>query len=148
MPYATNDGVRIYYEREGSGPPLVMHIGFSLSHQDWRDWGYIADLNGRYDLLLMDPRGHGASDKPHDPTAYTFDKRVGDVIAVLDHAGIAQATYWGYSMCGWVGYAAAHYAPERFQAFIVGGASPYATNTPEAYVAWAARLRSGERSAL
>ncbi len=41
MPFAMNDGVRIYYETEGSGPPLVLHIGFTWSLQDWRDDGYV-----------------------------------------------------------------------------------------------------------
>src|SRR5919199_6165398 len=135
MPYATNAGVRIYYEREGNGPPLVLHEGFALSHQDWRDWGYVDDLNGHYDLLLMDPRGHGASDKPHDPAAYTYEQRVADVVAVLDDAGIERAVYWGYSMGGGVGYAAAHYAPARFRAFIVGGAAPSAGNPENARAA-------------
>ena len=37
MPYATNDGVRIHYEVEGNGTPLVLHIGFLGSLEDWRE---------------------------------------------------------------------------------------------------------------
>src|SRR3954447_26749762 len=70
MPYASNDGVRIYYEREGSGPPLVLHHGFTRSLEGWRDNGYADVLNTEYELILMDARGHGRSDKPHDPAAY------------------------------------------------------------------------------
>ena len=75
MPFATNDDVRIHYEREGSGPPLVLHHGLFQALQAWRDDGYVEALAGDYALILMDPRGHGASDKPHDPAAYTLDKR-------------------------------------------------------------------------
>lgn len=124
MPYATNDGVRIYYEREGDGPPIVLHHGFSLSIADWREWGIVDALRGEYELVLMDPRGHGASDKPHDPAAYAMATRVADVVAVMDDAGIERPVFFGYSMGGHVGYAAAEHAPSRFRAFIIGGAQP------------------------
>lgn len=35
MPYANNDGVRIHYEVEGSGPPLVVHPGLSDALELW-----------------------------------------------------------------------------------------------------------------
>lgn len=126
MPYATNDGTRIYYEREGSGPPLVLQHGFTRSLDGWRDNGYADALKNDYELILIDARGHGKSDKPHDAAAYTLDKRAADVTTVLDDAGIARAIYWGYSMGGHIGYALAHYAPERFEALILGGMHPYA----------------------
>lgn len=124
MPYASNDGVRIYYEREGSGPPLVLHPGFPVTLEWWRDHGYVAALRDTYDLLLLDPRGQGRSDKPHDPVAYAYDQRVADVLAVLDAAGVAQAIFWGYSMGARVAFAAARFAPPRFRAFVAGGMHP------------------------
>ena len=125
MPCAMNDGVRISYERAGSGPSLVCHHGFSGSRRTWRENGYVDALKDDFALILLDARGHGASDKPHDPAAYTDEKRVGDVLAVLDHAGIERAVFWGYSMGGHVGYAIARYAPARFRALIIGGMHPY-----------------------
>jgi pimeloyl-ACP methyl ester carboxylesterase len=71
MPYATNDGVCIHYQEEGSGPPLVLLHGFTLSLEHWRDSGYVTALRDDSRLILMDPRGHGASDKPHDPPVVT-----------------------------------------------------------------------------
>ncbi|MDQ6601703.1 MAG: alpha/beta fold hydrolase [Chloroflexota bacterium] len=126
MPYATNDGTRIYYEREGSGPPLVLQHGFTRSLEGWRDSGYVDALKNDYELILLDARGHGRSDKPHDPAAYAYDKRAADVLAVLDDAGIARAIFWGYSMGGHIGYAIGQYAPGRFDALILGGMHPYA----------------------
>lgn len=128
MPYASNGGVRIYYEREGSGPPLVLHHGFTRSLEGWRDNGYVDVLKREYGLILMDARGHGRSDKPHDPAAYAPEQRVGDVRAVLDDAGIERAIFWGYSMGGRIGYACARYAPERLDALVIGGMHPYAGN--------------------
>jgi pimeloyl-ACP methyl ester carboxylesterase len=82
MPHANNDGVRIYYEREGSGPPLVLHAGFMQRLQHWQDFGgFVAALKDDYDLIRLDPRGHGGSDKPRDPAQYTYDRRVADVLA-------------------------------------------------------------------
>jgi pimeloyl-ACP methyl ester carboxylesterase len=131
MPYATNDGVRIYYEREGSGPALILHAGFLQRLQHWQDFaGYVDALKNDYSLILIDPRGHGGTDKPHDPALHTYDRRVADVLAVMDNAGIAEAIFWGYSMGGRVGYAIADYVPERFRAFVIGGMHPYAP-TPE-----------------
>lgn len=126
MPYATNEGVRIYYERVGNGPPLVLQHGFTSSLEGWRDSGYVDALKGDYELILLDARGHGKSDKPHDPAAYAYDTRTADVLAALDDAGIARATFWGYSMGGHIGYAIGQYAPERFDALILGGMHPYA----------------------
>src|SRR5437660_822133 len=104
MPYATNDGVRIHFEREGSGPPLVLHSGFTQQLADWQAYGgYVDALKGDYDLIRIDPRGHGASDKPHDAANHTYEQRAADVLAVLDALGVAEAIFWGYSMGGRVG---------------------------------------------
>ncbi len=125
MPYAVNNGVRIWYESEGNGAPLVLHIGFAGWLENWTDAGYVAALRDAYHLVLLDPRGQGRSDGPPDPAAYTADQRVGDVLAVLDAAAIDHAHFWGYSMGGHVGYALGRLAPERITSLVLGGASPF-----------------------
>jgi len=149
MPYADNAGVRIHYKTEGEGPPLVLQHGSLGSMEDWYDGGYVAALKDDYRLILLDARGHGGSDKPLTPEAYELERRVGDIVAVLDDLGIAKAHYFGYSMGGWIGFGAARYAPERFRSLIIGGQHPYAQamdelrefvrygveNGPEAFVA-------------
>lgn len=131
MPYATNDGVSIYYEREGSDPPLVLLSGRTDSLDSWRDFGYVDVLRDTYDLILIDPRGHGQSDKPHDPAAYAYQTQVADVTAVLDDVGIERAIFWGYSMGGLIGFACLRYAPMYFRAFIIGGMHPYARDAEQ-----------------
>jgi pimeloyl-ACP methyl ester carboxylesterase len=69
MPYTTNQGIRIHYQLEGAGPPLILHHGFTASLEAWYDWGYVDALQHDYRLIVVDARGHGGSDKPHDPTA-------------------------------------------------------------------------------
>lgn len=129
MPSVTNEGVATWYEVEGSGPPLVLHIGFLGSLDDWRrvDTRYTEALRDSYRLILLDPRGQGRSDAPRDPELYALKTRAGDVLAVLDACGVDRAHYWGYSLGGIVGLVLAMTAPERLRSLIVGGASPFST---------------------
>jgi pimeloyl-ACP methyl ester carboxylesterase len=126
MPYTTNDGIRIFYDVEGSGTPLVMHVGFLGSAEDWRreDTPYTAALRERYQVILLDPRGQGQSDTPHDPAAYSHAARTGDVLAVADAVGADRFHFWGYSMGGTVGFNLATHYPERLLSLISGGANP------------------------
>ena len=126
MPYVDNGGVRIHYQVEGEGPALVLQHGFSESLVDWYESGYVQALRPEYRLILIDARGHGASDKPHDSEAYVLNRRVADVVAVLDALNVAKALFWGYSMGGWIGFGIAKYAKERVHALVIGGQHPYA----------------------
>ncbi len=60
---------------EGEGPALVLQHGFTESVVDWYEAGYIEALKPNYRLILIDARGHGSSDKPHDPDAYVLNRR-------------------------------------------------------------------------
>jgi pimeloyl-ACP methyl ester carboxylesterase len=128
MPFANNHGVRIHYETVGSGPALILHHGTFGSGAGWSDLGYVNALKEDHQLILVDARGHGESDKPHDPAAYDVAHRTSDVEAVLDDMSIRKADYFGYSLGGWIGFWLARYAPHRFNSFIFGGAHPYAEN--------------------
>jgi pimeloyl-ACP methyl ester carboxylesterase len=149
MPYADNEGIRIHYQTEGEGPPLVLHHWSLATMESWYEYGFVSALKRDFRLILLDARGHGASDKPHGLEAYELRKRVEDIIAVLDDLGIARSHFLGYSMGGWVGFGVALYASERFRSLIIGGQHPYAQdmdglrqlvrhgveNGPEAFVA-------------
>jgi pimeloyl-ACP methyl ester carboxylesterase len=122
MPFANNNGVRIHYEVEGHGPPLMLHHGFSDTWEMWHQTGYAQELSQEYRLIMLDSRGCGASDKPHDEKDYDFRFRVGDLVAVLDDLNVQKANYFGYSLGGKVGFRIPIYAPERFRSLILGGA--------------------------
>jgi pimeloyl-ACP methyl ester carboxylesterase len=100
----------------------------SGSGADWIELGYVEALKADHQIILLDSRGHGDSDKPHDPASYDLALRASDVVAVLDALGIARADYFGYSMGGWIGFGVAKYAPQRFRSFIIGAAYPYPEN--------------------
>ena len=125
MPYAVNEGVRIHYRIEGDGQPLVLQHGITDSLETWYDLGYVEALKPQYRLILIDARGHGASDKPHEPDAYDWQRNVEDIAAVVDDLDIPRTHYFGYSMGGRIGFAIARYAPERVHSLIIGGGSPY-----------------------
>jgi pimeloyl-ACP methyl ester carboxylesterase len=93
--------------------------------EEWRDYGYVDAMKDDYRLILIDARGHGGSDKPHDVEAYDLKPRSADVVAVLDDIGVDKAHFWGYSMGGEVCFGLAKYAPERALSFMIGGMSPY-----------------------
>jgi pimeloyl-ACP methyl ester carboxylesterase len=110
----------------GTGPALVLQHGFTSCLEDWYECGYVAALQPKYRLILVDARGHGDSDKPHDEASYTLDRRVADVTAVLDAATIEKARFWGYSTGGWIGFGMAKFAPRRVNALVIGGQHPFA----------------------
>jgi len=129
MAFAVNRGVRIRYETVGEGPALVLHHGVFGSSRDWFDLGFVEALKNHNRLVLVDARGHGESDKPHDHAAYDLNLRAADVVAVLDDLDVRKANFMGYSMGGWIGFGAAKYFPDRFSSFIIGAAHPYAEST-------------------
>jgi pimeloyl-ACP methyl ester carboxylesterase len=131
MPYADNEGIQIHYKTEGDGPPLVLQHWSLATMDGWYDYGYVSALKNDYRLILLDARGHGASDKPHRPDAYELKKRVGDIVTILDDLGIPKAHFFGCSMGGWIGFGVARYAPERFLSLIIGGQHPYAQSMDE-----------------
>jgi pimeloyl-ACP methyl ester carboxylesterase len=128
MPYANNAGVRIHYELDGTGPALVLHHGFTQCLEDWSECGYVAALRPGYQVILVDARGHGGSDKPHDEASYRLDCRAADVTTVLDALGVEKAHFWGYSMGGRIGFGMARYAPDRVDKLVIASDTPFASD--------------------
>ncbi|MEF2976370.1 alpha/beta fold hydrolase [Subtercola sp. YIM 133946] len=119
------DGTRIAYTEAGAsdGRPLVLVHGSGLSRAIWRGLGYVAELRDQYRLVLVDLRGHGLSGKPHEQADYRMPLVVGDLLAVLDAAGVERAHYFGYSFGARAGFALAESNPERMLSFISAGGS-------------------------
>jgi pimeloyl-ACP methyl ester carboxylesterase len=126
MPYANNAGIKIHYQVDGAGPPLVLQHGFTQCVDDWIECGYVTELARKHRVILIDARGHGLSDKPHEPTDYTLNRRVADITVVLDALNVETAHFWGYSMGGLIGFGMAKYAPDRLRNLVIGGQHPFA----------------------
>ncbi len=128
MPYVTNprDGVRTYFEEwEGAGAPVLVYGGFTEPLEYSQSSGLARALRGRHRLIFADHRGHGRSDKPHDPESYALRTRVLDVAAVLDEIGVERAHYVGFSWGARLGYAVGEHRPERLLSLVLCGNQPY-----------------------
>lgn len=110
------------YDIHGRGPPLLLLHGFTGSAEEWQPllpaW---ADLRT---LVAPDLIGHGRSPTPTDPTCYTMERCISDLLALLDHLGYAQVDILGYSMGGRVALHLAAAAPARVQRLVLESASP------------------------
>lgn len=94
------DGTRIVYDDEGDGPAVVLLHGFAAdAHLNWRAPGVIGPLLAAgCRIVAPDARGHGGSEKPHDPQRYEGGAMARDVTALLDHLAIESCALVGYSM--------------------------------------------------
>ena len=120
-----NEGVRLHYEIHGpeDGAPIVLVHGFASDYKlNWvgTRWQETLTTAGRR-IIGLDCRGHGSSDKPHDPAAYALDLMAADVRRLLDHLDIESADYLGYSMGARTGVQAMIDYPKRLQKVVLGG---------------------------
>ena len=91
-------GVRIRYVEQGQGPAIVLMHGYTGTlDRHFIANGVFANLAKDHRVIAMDLRGHGKSDKPHDPKAYG-ETMAGDVVRLLDHLKIQRAHVLGYSL--------------------------------------------------
>jgi proline-specific peptidase len=123
----TRDGRRLAYKRVGSGPTLVCHgggPGFSSLYL-----GTLGGLDDRLELVLLDPRGTGDSDRPADPRAYAIGDYVDDVEELHRHLGLERIDLFGHSHGGIVAIAYAARHPDRVERLIL--ASTLARWAPE-----------------
>ena len=115
MPKIDRDGVKIHYEVHGDGPPLILTHGYSSTSAMWQ--GQIEALSKHHKLVLWDMRGHGQSDYPQDPKAYSEALTVGDIAALLDEVGAKRAIVGGLSLGGYMSLAFYRAHPERVPRF-------------------------------
>ncbi|GLZ06120.1 hypothetical protein Acsp03_35860 [Actinomadura sp. NBRC 104412] len=94
MGVATSDGHSIYYERHGSGPPILLVHGSGGNHAAW--WQQVAALRDRYTVVTVDLRGFGNSDS----SMPEFDGRdfPGDIVAVLKKEDLTDVLLVGQSI--------------------------------------------------
>src|SRR4051795_7500036 len=136
MPKINRDGVSIYYEVHGSGPPLLPTHGYSSTSAMWQ--GQVAALSKHHKLVLWDMRGHGRSDYPADPAAYSEALTVADMAALLDAVGASTAIVGGLSLGGYMSLAFYRTHPERARALLIIDTGP-GFKKDEAREAWNAR---------
>ncbi len=120
--YFDSSGVKIHYIVEGQGEPVVLIHGFTANIQaQWAMPGILSKLKSDYRVIALDNRGHGKSDKPHDPKLYG-PEMVKDVVRLMDHLRLAKAHVVGYSMGGFMTNFLVNNYPDRVITATLGGA--------------------------
>ena len=92
------DSTKIYYEVRGTGDAIVLVHGFIVNGQSWKRTELYKDLVAQgYKVIILDQRGNGFSDKPHEPEAYENDAEAKDIMALLKVLDIKKYSAVGYS---------------------------------------------------
>jgi pimeloyl-ACP methyl ester carboxylesterase len=144
----SGDGLAIHYEVQGEGPAVLWHTGGCGDGTMWERAGYVDALPG-YRHLLLDHRGRGGSGSPPDLAGHSMTAYVGDVLAVLDDAGVGRAAFVGYSFGAHVGFATGLAAPDRLSALVALDSVPDPASTPDAIREDAARvMERGTRAVI
>jgi pimeloyl-ACP methyl ester carboxylesterase len=125
MPFFENSNLKLAYVDEGdpAGAPVLLIHGFASNKTiNWIGPGWVKTLgDAGYRVVAIDNRGHGESDKPHDPSAYSPENMASDSLALLDHLEIGKAHVMGYSMGARISAFAALAAPNLVQSLVFGG---------------------------
>lgn len=116
MPKITINGVGLFYEELGSGTPVILHHGYTGSHDVWLK-EIAPRLADRYRCIVMDARGAGDSDHPAD--GYNIAQYADDVISMADALDLEKFTYVGHSMGGGIGYQLALHYPQRLDKLVL-----------------------------
>ncbi len=115
MPTIATNGINLYYELHGRGPLVVLIPG--LGYDGWMYSRMIPGLAEQFQVISIDNRGSGRSDKPAGP--YTAQMLAADVIGLLDELGAAKAHIVGHSMGGFIAQALAIDYPERVDRLVL-----------------------------
>jgi pimeloyl-ACP methyl ester carboxylesterase len=129
------DGVVLHAEAHGAGIPLLLSCAYCTTCENFRPQVEPLVAAGAR-VVLWDYRGHGRSQSPRDPDAYSMERVVDDLGRVLDAAAPGRAVLGGLSFGG---LASLHYAlrrPERVAGLVLVGSGPGFKNA-EAQARWA-----------
>jgi 3-oxoadipate enol-lactonase len=117
MAFARVNGVVLHHEVRGptDAPAVVFSNSLGTDYRIWDE--VVAALEGDYRILLYDKRGHGLSEAT--PAPYALEDHVGDLAALMDHVGIAEAVVVGLSVGGLIAQQLAARHPDRVRALIL-----------------------------
>jgi pimeloyl-ACP methyl ester carboxylesterase len=111
----------IHWRESGTGPPLVLINGWSVSGLAWpQPW--IDRLARSFRVIRVDNRGTGWS--RYTPSVYTIADLAHDVVRVMDVIGVERATVLGLSMGGMIAQELALRWPGRVERLFVVGSRP------------------------
>lgn len=119
--FTTSDGLRLFYEDEGSGQPLLCLAGLTRCSRDFEFLRpHVTDLR----LIRLDYRGRGQSDYDPDYRNYNVLREAHDAIELLDHLGLDRVSVLGTSRGGMIAMALAASHPDRLAGVILNDVGP------------------------
>lgn len=123
MPVFQSEGFALAYEVHGEGKPIVAVHGFASNGAvNWVATGWVDELTGAgYQVITLDNRGHGASEKIYDPSVYSAPDMARDVANLIDHMGFEKVGLIGYSMGARISAFVCIQNPEKVACAIFGG---------------------------
>ena len=141
---AASDGVALYAEAHGTGLPVLFSCPLNTTCENWRPQVDPLMAQG-FRVVLWDFRGHGRSDAPDDPAAYSMEQVVDDLGRVLDWAApAAPAVLGGLSFGGLASLHFALRASARVRGLLLIDSGPGFKN-PEAQERWEAGVEQTAR---
>ena len=120
MPYFDHEGCSLHYETYGDGSPVLLVHGLGSSAQDWEY--QIPALAAHYQVIAVDVRGHGRSDKPHE--RYSIPGFSADIEALLEHLQLGPVHLVGLSMGGMIGFQLAVDQPQLLKSLTIVNSAP------------------------
>jgi 3-oxoadipate enol-lactonase len=121
MPHVQVNGVKLHYEIEGQGHPLLLIMGLGAPAAAW-DPIFIQEMTKTHKVVTYDNRGTGLSEKPDIP--YSIAMFASDAVGLLDALDISRAHVFGVSMGGMIAQETAIHYPQRVASLILGCTTP------------------------
>jgi pimeloyl-ACP methyl ester carboxylesterase len=114
--YATVNGVRLHYVKDGKGKPVIFQHGYG---QGWFQWArQIREFANDHTVVAFDLPGFNESDKPADPEKYKMRNLVSYITGLADHLEITKFTLVAHNVNG-VGWVCAGFLPERIEKLVI-----------------------------
>ncbi|NBC01747.1 MAG: alpha/beta fold hydrolase [Bacteroidetes bacterium] len=137
MPYRRVNDLRMHYDEQGSGPPLLLVHGLGSSHKDW--FAQKEVFKHTHTVIAPDLRGHGATETPPGP--YSIPQMARDLAVLLNQLGLQPAHVVGLSMGAMVSLQLAHDVPQAVRTLTVVNCDPeYRLNTLRRWISYLFRM--------
>lgn len=114
----TSKSPKIYYEKTGSGKPLILLHGNKENHHIFDE--LTEKLKDEYTIYCVDARGHGKSEKVK---SYHYEDMADDILALIEEENIENPDFYGFSDGAIVGILCAVKKPDLFDRLILSGAN-------------------------
>jgi pimeloyl-ACP methyl ester carboxylesterase len=121
MPHAQVNGIKLHYEVDGQGQPLLLIMGLGAPAAAW-DPEFVQEVSRTHKAITYDNRGTGLSDKPDEP--YSIAMFASDAVGLLDALNIPRAHVLGVSMGGMIAQELAIHYQQHVASLVLGCTTP------------------------